>query len=89
MCTLLVFRARNSFNSCMYVRWIFHEHQPIPIINDQKSIELHQLRCKPQQPIQSMQRELPCKQIADVGALPIVLASASMPQPLQKINGHI
>ena len=52
-------------------------------------IEVHDLRCKPQQPLQSAWHDLPCKQETDIGALPIVVTSTLTPQPLQRLNGHV
>lgn len=54
-----------------------------------KSIEFHELWSKPQQPIQSVWQEFPCKQIAHIRALPIVLTFGSTSQLLQELNGHV
>jgi hypothetical protein len=52
-------------------------------------VELHELWCKPQEPIQSSRRELPGEQEANICGISSVLALAPTPQPLQSLNGHI
>lgn len=69
------FCAPNSF---MYVRRNV-QHRSTYLYNLCKSIELHELWCKPQQPVQSMQRELPRKQIAYIRSLPIILTLPTVP----------
>lgn len=47
------------------------------------SIEMHDLRSKLQEPIQSVIIELPCKQEAKVCGISIVLTLTSIPQSIQ------
>lgn len=53
------------------------------------AVEVHELWCKPQEPIQSTRGELPGKQEANVCGISSVLALAPTPQPLQSLNGNI
>lgn len=53
------------------------------------SIEMHEFRSIPKKSIQSMKRELPRKQMANIGDLPIVHTHASMPYPLQEIRRYM
>lgn len=51
-------------------------------------MEPHHLGCKPDEPIQGIGQELPCKQEAHSTTTPIVLALGPTPQPLQELNCH-
>lgn len=55
------------------------------INNTTLHIEVHKFWCNPQQPIQSIGCEFPCKQETNTAFLPIVLTFAPISQLLQKL----